>query len=261
MRPVPVLMYHHVNPHNGDMVTVTPKTFERQMEYLNRAGYKTLTLDELLSYINGDLILQDKAVVVTFDDGWLDNYIYAFPILKKYNIHASIFIVTNIIEQASRNGGKPPAAVPTHRESKQLMQKGEGHLVFLNWDVTREMVQSGLIDFYSHAKTHASCDFLSEQELSEELQASKRVIEERLKKPCPFLCWPFGRYSTFAITIAKKVGYRATFTTNHGIVTAGSDPFAIRRIVVKDYVQWFKSRMLIYTNHFFAKIYLKFKKK
>ena len=261
MRPVPVLMYHHVNPHEGDMVTVTPATFEQQMKYLNEAGYKTLTLDELLSYIKGDMVLQQKAVAVTFDDGWLDNYIYAFPILQKYNIHASIFIVTDIIERASRDGGKPPAVVPTHRESKLLMQQGEGHLVFLNWDIAREMAQSGLVDFYSHAKTHASCDFLSEPELSEELQTSKRVIEERLKKSCPFLCWPFGRYTTFAITVAKKVGYRATFTTNHGIVTAGSDPFAIRRIVVKDNVRWFRSRMRIYSNHFLGRLYLKFKKK
>lgn len=261
MRPVPVLMYHHVNPHKGDMVTVTPTTFERQMEYLHEAGFKTLTLDELLSYIKGDMVLQQKAVVVTFDDGWLDNYIYAFPVLKKYNVHASVFIVTDIIERASRGGGKPPAVVPTHRESKLVMQQGEGHLVFLNWDITTEMARSGLVDFYSHAKTHASCDFLSEPELSEELQTSKHVIEERLKKPCPFLCWPFGRYTTFAIAIAKKVGYSAAFTTNHGIVTPGSDPFAIKRIVVKDDVGWFKSKMRIYTNMFFAETYLKFKQR
>ena len=61
------------------MVTVTPEVFEKQMEHLYKSGYKTLTLDELLSYINGDLIPEQKAVVVTFDDGWLDNYIYAFP--------------------------------------------------------------------------------------------------------------------------------------------------------------------------------------
>jgi len=261
MRSVPVLMYHHVNPHKGDMVTVTPTTFERQMEYLSEAGYKTLTLDELLSYIKGDLVLQQKAVVVTFDDGWLDNYIYAFPVLKKYNIHASIFIVTNIIERASRDGGKPPTVVPTHRESKLIMQKGEEHEVFLRWDIIKEMAESELIGFFSHAKTHASCDFLSEPELSEELEASKHVIEERLKKPCPFLCWPFGRYTSFAIEVARKVGYSATYTTNHGIVTPGSDPFAIKRIGVKDDMGWFKSRMRIYSNLLLARIYLKLKRK
>ena len=261
MRPIAVLMYHHVSPHKGDMVTVSPATFERQMEYLTKAGYKTLTLDELLSYIKGDMVFQQKAVVVTFDDGWLDNYIYAFPVLKKYHIHASIFIVTDIIERASRDGVEPPTVVPTHRESKLMMQKGEEHKVFLRWDIIKEMADGELVDFYSHAKTHASCDFLSEPELFEELQASKRVIEEKLKKPCPFLCWPFGRYTSFAIEVARKVGYSATYTTNHGIVTAGSDPFAIKRIVVKDDVQWFKSRMRIYSNLLLARIYLKLKRK
>ena len=82
MRPVPVLMYHHINPHKGDMVTITPEAFEGQMEYLYRAGYRTLKIAELIAYINGGLTLTQKAAVITFDDGWLDNYMYAFPILK-----------------------------------------------------------------------------------------------------------------------------------------------------------------------------------
>ncbi len=71
MRPVPVLTYHHVNEHKGDMVTVTSEVFERQMRYLRDSGYRTLRAGELLAYINGGLSLDEKAVMVTFDDGWL----------------------------------------------------------------------------------------------------------------------------------------------------------------------------------------------
>ena len=101
MRPVPVLMYHHINHHKGDMVTITPEVFEDQMEYLYRAGYRTLKIAELIACINGGLTLTQKAVVVTFDDGWLDNYIYAFPTLKKYKINATVFLITDRVENAS----------------------------------------------------------------------------------------------------------------------------------------------------------------
>ena len=140
--PIPVLMYHHVNPHKGDMVTVTPEVFEGQMKYLHESGYRTLKIDELLSYIAGGLTLKGKAVVVTFDDGWLDNYIYAFPAMKKYKINTAIFIITDRTERASAIN--PPASplklrgeqrgvtvVPTHKESKLLIEKNEDYKVVL----------------------------------------------------------------------------------------------------------------------------------
>ena len=261
MRPIPVLMYHHINPHRGDMVTVTPEVFEEQMKYLYESGHKTLKIDELLSYITGGLILKEKAVVVTFDDGWLDNYIYAGPVLKKYKINASIFIVTDRIERASENTIKIPSIIPTHRESKALIKQGEEQKVALNWRLIEEMAESGLIDFYSHTKRHRKCDMLSENELLEELSGSKNVIEERLGKPCPYLCWPYGKYNSITIEIAKNVGYNALFTTHHGVVKVGSDPFTIKRIVVKDKSEWFRKRMTVYTNPILSELYLTVKKK
>lgn len=261
MRPVPVLMYHHVNPNKGDMVTVTPEVFERQMEYLHNAGYRTLKIDELISYINGGLTFKEKTAVVTFDDGWLDNYIHAFPVLKKYRINATIFIVTDRTEKASENMIQTPSTIPTHKESKSLMEKGEEHRVVLNWELIREIKNSGLVDFYSHTKSHARCDRLSENELLEELGGSKKIIEERLGRPCLYLCWPGGKYNNSALKVAKNVEYKALFTTNHGVVKMGSDLFAIKRIVIKDNSAWFKKKVLLYTNPILSELYLKIKKK
>ncbi len=266
MRPIPVLMYHHINHHKGDMVTVTPEVFEGQMKYLHSAGYRTLKIDELVSYINGGLTLSQKAVVVTFDDGWLDNYMYAFPAIKKYKINATVFLITNRAENASLKNSKfktqnSKLLIPTHKESKVLIEKGEDWKVVLNWKLIKEMSNSGLIEFYSHTKSHAKCNSLSEKELMEELKESREIIEKKLGSPCPYLCWPYGKYSDVAVEIAKDTGYKAIFTTNPGIVKIGSDPLAINRIVVKDNIAWFKKRMLVYTNSIFSGFYLRIKKK
>lgn len=261
MRPVPVLMYHHINPHKGDMVTITPEVFEGQMEYLHKAGCMTLKIHDLIAYINGGLTLTQKAVIVTFDDGWLDNYMYAFPILKKYKINATVFLITNRVENASQNATKIPSFIPTHEESKSLIEKGEAHKVVLNWELIKEMSNSGLIEFYSHTKSHAKCNCLSEKELTEELKEAREMIEIRLGSPCSYFCWPYGKYNSLAANVAKKTGHKALFTINHGVVKAGSDPFAINRIIVKDSVAWFKKRMVIYTNTILSSLYLKIKKK
>ena len=190
MRPVPVLMYHHINRHKGDMVTITPEVFEGQMEYLHNAGYRTLKIGELIAYINGGLTLTRKSVVVTFDDGWLDNYMYAFPTLKKYKINATVFLITNRVKNASLQNSEiqtlySKLTMPTHEESKLLIEKGEAHKVVLNWKLIKEMLNSGMIEFYSHTKSHAKCNSLPEKELMEELKESRDIIEKNLDSPCP----------------------------------------------------------------------------
>ncbi len=260
MRPVPVLMYHHVNPHKGDTVTVTPDVFEGQMRHLRESGYKTLTADELVSYIAGETVLKQKAVVVTFDDGWLDNFIYAFPVMKRYNINACIFLVTDWVNNAA-TGASRSGTVPSHKESKSLISKGFACEVVLGWDRIRAMQESGLAEFYAHTRSHARCSTLSAQELLSEVVGSKQAIENHLGRSCPYFCWPYGEYNDDALKAAREAGYKALFTTVHGVVTPLSDPFAIKRIVIKDSIRWFKKRMGIYTNSLLAACYLKIKKK
>jgi peptidoglycan/xylan/chitin deacetylase (PgdA/CDA1 family) len=151
--------------------------------------------------------------------------------------------------------------MPTHEESKLLIEKGEAHKVVLNWKLIKEMLNSGMIEFYSHTKSHAKCNSLPEKELMEELKESRDIIEKNLDSPCPYFCWPYGKYNGIAVDIAKKTGYKALFTTNHGVVKAGSDPFAINRIIAKDSIAWFKKRMAVYTNTILSKLYLRIKKK
>jgi len=261
MRPVPVIAYHHVNENKGDMITVTPEVFERQMRYLSDSGYRTLRAGELLAYINGGLSLDEKSVMITFDDGWLDNYIYAFPILRKYNINATIFLATDWIDKASENAVDLNAVIPGHKESFSLVEQGEGHKVLLTWEFAEEMVGSGLVEFHSHTKSHRKCHELSSDELKEELSESKGVMEERFGRPCTSLCWPSGRNNALSMKIARENGYNLLFTTRHGIVEKGSDPLSIDRIAVRDSAFWLRKSMIIYTNNILSKMYLGLKRK
>ena len=260
MRPVPVLMYHHVNPNKGDLVTVTPEVFEGQMRCLRDGGYRSLTLDDLVAHLRGGAI-PGKSVAVTFDDGWLDNYRFAFPVLRKYGIRATVFLVTDRVAQASRGRPETDPSVPTHRESMELLRAGEQRRVVLNWDHVREMTACGLVAFHSHTKTHARCDTLSVDGLLGELRGSKEAIEERTGRQCRYICWPYGRTSSEAVETAKEVGYHAAFTAKPGVVEADDDPFDIPRIVVKDDVPWFARRITIYTSGNLSRLYLAAKKK
>lgn len=256
MRPVPVLMYHHVNHHKGDMVTVTPEAFEGQMRYLSEAEYRILSLDDLVDYAMGEMPIAERAVAITFDDGYLDNYIFIYPILKRYNIKASIFIVTDWVDEASECLWEDDGNIPYHKEGKELIAEGQANKVIMNWDILREMVESGLVGIYSHTMSHRRCADLNEQELVRELKSSKLIIEDMLKRPCPYLSWPKGAYNKNSVRVAADVGYRALFTTMRGVARAGYDKNAIERVVVKDSIDWFKKRIRIYTNKLSSKLYL-----
>ena len=91
---IPVLMYHRVNPNIIDRNTVHPTSFKNQLEYLACSGYHTITFAQYVDSVNGQGILPAKPVILTFDDGYVDNHTYALPLLKEYNMTGTIFVVT-----------------------------------------------------------------------------------------------------------------------------------------------------------------------
>ncbi len=260
-------MYHHVNPNKGDMITVTPEDFEAHLKSIKDGGYRTLCLGELHGFMDGSFKYRDKCVVITFDDAYLDNFVYAFPLLQKYNLQAVIFAVTGWLDGASaapinkkelETFTKNP---PTHSEAKTLIAKGAFSHAVINWDMARTMQESGLVEFASHTLSHAECDSLNEKELQRELGDSKKRLEEELKTPCQHLCWPRGRFSETAVKVAKKTGYKGCFTTERGVISRESDPMFISRIVVKEGPRWVRKRLSIYTNPMLARLYLGIKGK
>jgi hypothetical protein len=142
---VPVLMYHSVAPEfeliPAPGLSVRPEVFATHLQLFEEEGYTTHTLSEVRAHLTGEAPLQGKPLVITFDDGYLDNYLYAFPILRKYGAKATIFVAADFVEETQ--------AV---RDLDQDASPMTG--AYLGWGEIREMVESGLIEIESHAASH-----------------------------------------------------------------------------------------------------------
>lgn len=150
---IPALMYHHVNHEPEDSISISPENFEIQIKYLAKSGYRSLHLDEFYRCLkNWDI--PEKLILITFDDGYADNYIYAFPILKKYNMKATIFPVTKFIKD--KIAKRPEKLMPNFDLLMKTPFAKEGLDDFLSWEEMKDMTSSGLIDIQAHCHTHAA---------------------------------------------------------------------------------------------------------
>ncbi len=273
MRSVPVFMYHHINRYAGDLVTLTPEGFENHLRFLSEKGLQTIFLDELLKYLRGGKRFTRPAVALTFDDGHLDNWVYAFPLLKKYGVKATIFVVTSWMTEGVPRvpwdpDGRPEQdlpRIPSHREGKEMASAGD-YEGGLRWEEARRMEESGLIDIQSHTHLHQDyflgnnqtlrLDPLRKEALGLDLEESKALIEARLSKSCRFLSWPWGKYDFQAIQLAKGLGFEALATTEKGVNFPGSDEWTIKRVVTASGERrWFSQRINIYSHRRIGQLY------
>ncbi len=227
---VPVFIYHHVNHHKGDTVTITPEAFAAQMAWLAEHEIRTLSMEELLAFAAGRFELEGRAVLLTFDDGWRDNYLYAWPVLRRYGLRGTFFLITDRTETAGEGAVPPPPVWPDHEGAKKLLLGEDGGGVAMAWREVGEMAAEGRCCFYSHTRSHRRCAGLGGVELAEELAGSRRLMEARLGTVCDVLCWPYGSFDDAAIAAATAAGYRTIFTTEYGRVVPGGDPLRLPRI-------------------------------
>jgi peptidoglycan/xylan/chitin deacetylase (PgdA/CDA1 family) len=273
VRAIPVFMYHHVNWHEGDLVTLSPSGFETHLQALKERGYQTLFLDELVSILQGETVALQPSVALTFDDGHLDNWVYAFPLLQKFGMKATIFVITSWMGEGKERGLWNPGGTPgagllpilRHREVKKKAAQGDG-TVALNWNELHAMEASGRVDVQSH--THFHRDYFSFGQngfklssdsrdlLREDLVRSKELIETRLNKKCRYLSWPWGHYDREAQNLAEGLGFEALVTTEKGVNFPGGGVATIKRIVAKSgEAGWFSRRLSIYSRRTLGQIY------
>jgi hypothetical protein len=148
-KPVPVFMFHTVGVPNKkwkwNYLTTPYDVFEDELIYLKKHGYSTIHLAELEEYIKFDAKIPDKSVILTFDDGYVDNYIFAYPLLKKHGLKGTIFVNPDFVDQRGLVRDR------LDENSNVIEQNTTG---FLSWEEMRIMEADGTIDIQSHALTH-----------------------------------------------------------------------------------------------------------
>ncbi|WP_033915717.1 polysaccharide deacetylase family protein [Campylobacter sputorum] len=253
---VPVLMYHHILPKSG-FITSSVDEFDIQMKYLCDKGYKTLTSNEFMLFKQNKIKIPKKSVLITFDDGWRDNFYYAYPILKKYNLKATLFIVSGWIEKSSnQNSIKKQDFTPmSHSKAKQNAPHNPAGL-FLNWDEIEKMAD--VFDFHSHTNGHFD-DYFEINSLEDELIKCKDILKTRLGFDDTHLCWPRGIFDDEKLELAKKLGYKIFYTTKRGINLPDNSLTHIKRISIKSDDKWLKKTMFIYSNSILGYLYSKIK--
>ena len=190
------LMYHHIGTLTDPQAeqfsfTITPEMFEKQLLFLKQNGYEIATEHDILHAFETGHTHLTKPVLLTFDDGHADNYTALFPLLKKYQAHALIFLITGRI-------GTPG---------------------YLTWQQIKEMHQSGLVSFGSHTHTHRRLRSLPDEELEQEIAQSKQILEEKLGAPVVSFCYPYGAggFDKRVRPQVLKAGFVLDFSTQKGI--------------------------------------------
>jgi peptidoglycan/xylan/chitin deacetylase (PgdA/CDA1 family) len=263
---LPVLMYHHVSPNPG-LVTVSPETFRAQMAWLARRGYRGVTCRDLERFLGGKT-LPKKSVLITFDDGYLDNYVYAHPVLQAFGLHGVIFLVTGWIGEGRqrRHAGMGGAVVPdcpNHGAAKAYIASGQADLAMLRWSEVAAMQTAGSFEFHCHTHTHTRWDktiadlAARRAALAADLAESRATLARQVGES-QHLCWPQGYFDDDYKQVAKEAGFRYLYTVNKRINTPATAPDEIGRIVVKDRAgAWFASRMFLYRQPGLGGLYLR----
>ncbi|MBC1936297.1 polysaccharide deacetylase family protein [Listeria grandensis] len=198
---IPVLMYHSINTNVKNNLITPPNEFDAQMKWLVDNGYHAITLSELDSMLITGKNVPEKPVVITFDDGYQDNYTNAYPILKKYGLKANIFVITDKI---AKNNHFDEAAL-------------------------KEMSKYG-IEMESHTVHHQELNTLSYDDQVKELKDSKAVLERLTGKTVNSICYPVGRYNENTKRAAEATGYKMGFTTEAGKANKNDGMYTLPRV-------------------------------
>jgi peptidoglycan/xylan/chitin deacetylase (PgdA/CDA1 family)/glycosyltransferase involved in cell wall biosynthesis len=219
VKEIPVLMYHRVTsgiPANTKHhIYVTRNEFERQLRYLERKKFSTLKFLDLKEIVEGKRIIPRKPIFITLDDGYEDNFLYAFPLLKKYGMTATIFLIGD-------------SSITTNVWDTGC---GEPETKLMNTEQVREMKQYG-IEFGAHSMTHRKLTALSLSESKAEIEASKSEIEQRIGAQVISFAYPYGAVHEEIKKQVMNTGFVFGIATDSGTRNFWQDFFEIRRIPI-----------------------------
>jgi peptidoglycan/xylan/chitin deacetylase (PgdA/CDA1 family) len=195
-----ILAYHSVSECRKDSLAVGMTDFETQMAWLYHRHYRSVTLSEFTRHT---FRKGERIVVITFDDGYADNYTIAFPILKQYGFVATIFLVTDYVNTNHMYRWDVQKITSQHSASQYGI---------LTWDQVNEMADYG-IEFGSHTCTHPELTTLSSEQYEEEIVRSRQDLQSKLGCDVESFCYPRGKLDGDIIQMVKKSGYSSAVVT------------------------------------------------
>ena len=215
---VPVLMYHRIADEGPPRLArhrVSSEMFRAQITWLRRNGYHTLVSEELAWYLANNQPFVGRPVVITFDDGFEDFAVQAWPILRTHDFRAEVFVVTDLVGQTARWDRHLGEAAPLMDVQTIVRLAAEG------------------VSFGSHLASHRGADGLSSLELAQELTRSRAVLQRWLDRSVDSFVAPFGLTDERLRLLAAECGFRIGFSTEPGAAHLTSDPLNLPRIEVR----------------------------
>jgi peptidoglycan/xylan/chitin deacetylase (PgdA/CDA1 family) len=201
--PVPILMYHHVAPQSegSSLLWVSRTQFAGELAYLRRHAYHTVTLQQVYDCWTKGSPLPSRPVVLSFDDGYTDQYRYAAPLLRRYHDVAVLNLIVH-------NLGSAPLTIAM-----------VSRMASWGWEID------------SHTITHRDLALLPAGEVHRELQGSRNLLRRYLHLPVNFFCYPGGAYDAAVVAAVRRAGYLAATSVRYGLARPGV-LFTLPRIVV-----------------------------
>lgn len=205
---LPILMYHYIeyvtdtNDTIRKSLAILPSTFDAQIKTLKDDGYTFLTASQIPDILQGKRALPKKPIILTFDDGYRDFYTDAYPILKKYHVPATAYIVPGFLDR------------PNYLFTTQL----------------DEIAKDGLVEIAAHTVNHAYLKGMSESHAFEEIQESKKMLEDQIHKPVVSFAYPYGAFDLATSKLVEKAGFTNAVSTLPGVELDGKNTYFIFRI-------------------------------
>ena len=215
---IPILLYHKVSPpkecNSLPHLNVKPETFKNHLHWLKDMGYHGIRLSDAVDIVKSGKKPDEKLIVLTFDDGYKNNFDYAFPIGKELGFPLTIFISTNFIGSSLSFGA----------------QKGDQ---ILNKEELITLVKEGS-EIGSHTCSHPKLSEIDEESALKELIDSKNILSEIVRKEVGTLAYPKGSYNQNILKLAEKAGYKCACTTKKGNRFSINDLMKLPRVKIHE---------------------------
>ena len=206
---VPILMYHHIGDLPIDATelqttwTVTSKNFDAQMQWLAHSSFHPISMAQLVAHLKNRQPLPAKPIIISFDDGWEEQFSTAFPIMTRYGLSGTFFVYTQPLD----------------------------HTEFMTWAQVQALAAGGM-DIQSHSITHPHLRTMAPDAAFKEIADSKATLEKRLGRPVVAFCYPFGEHNNAIVEMVKRAGYESAVTLASGYRQRTDEIYLLRRIRV-----------------------------